>query len=308
MIFTDEQLKGNWAEQFIASKLASQGCLIRHVTQGHDSGIDLYCESTINGEPFLHFWVQVKCRKSWGNDRKKVWYTPKKKNKEKEYWLRQAILVYLFCVPDNRFEPSTPYHICFTWDLLKPGTKSLRPFDTIHSSDGLLVFIESMLPAHTYLWDLKEGKVSYLKASVNSYTKFQVPGYSQLFESKLRRSIYVTLHRLSSDILWNYLPFRPLQNEIRDEDLFIIQKAKPYILALEKYIAEIDDKHYENYRIIGYYYELIGQYDSAISFMNKTLEILESDPHIDLNKGIWSFRYQDTKKDISRINSKLKKG
>lgn len=69
MSFTDNQLKGNWGEQYIAAQLSSQGCLIRHVTQGHDSGIDLYCEKIINGEPLLHFWVQVKTSKKWDVDK-----------------------------------------------------------------------------------------------------------------------------------------------------------------------------------------------------------------------------------------------
>src|SRR5678810_39760 len=58
--FTDAQLKGNWAEQHVAALLSSAGCLVRHVHQGHDSGIDLYCEKITQGTPHLHFWVQVK--------------------------------------------------------------------------------------------------------------------------------------------------------------------------------------------------------------------------------------------------------
>jgi len=60
MSFGNNQLKGNWGEQYIASRLTSCDCLVRHVPQGHDSGIDLYCESIKNGNPFLHFFVQVK--------------------------------------------------------------------------------------------------------------------------------------------------------------------------------------------------------------------------------------------------------
>jgi len=53
MAITDNQLKGNWGEQYVASQLALEGCFIRHVTQGHDSGIDLYCEIIKDGTPFL---------------------------------------------------------------------------------------------------------------------------------------------------------------------------------------------------------------------------------------------------------------
>jgi len=64
MSFTDNQLKGNWAEQYIAHRLAAEDCLVRHVSQGQDSGIDLYCEKLgedQNGKkvPYLHFWCQM---------------------------------------------------------------------------------------------------------------------------------------------------------------------------------------------------------------------------------------------------------
>jgi hypothetical protein len=36
MVMTENQLKGNWAEQYISSRLAENGCLVRHVPQGHD--------------------------------------------------------------------------------------------------------------------------------------------------------------------------------------------------------------------------------------------------------------------------------
>lgn len=64
MTITDNQLKGNWGEQYIAANLAAQGCFIRHVTQGHDSGIDLYCETVKDKTPFLHFWCQIKTKKN----------------------------------------------------------------------------------------------------------------------------------------------------------------------------------------------------------------------------------------------------
>ena len=77
MTITDEQLKGNWAEQYIASELASQDCFIRRVTQGHDYGIDLYCETVKDNKPFLHFWCQIKTRKRLKGKRKQISFTEK---------------------------------------------------------------------------------------------------------------------------------------------------------------------------------------------------------------------------------------
>ena len=86
MIITDEQIKGNWAEQYIASELSSQGCFIRQVTQGHDSGIDLYCETIVNNAPFLHFWCQIKSSKRYKGIHKQIIFSPL--SKHKKYWLK----------------------------------------------------------------------------------------------------------------------------------------------------------------------------------------------------------------------------
>lgn len=56
---SDKQLKGNFAENLVAEWL-SRACLVRPVAVGTDIGIDLYCESLVDNNPHLHFWVQVK--------------------------------------------------------------------------------------------------------------------------------------------------------------------------------------------------------------------------------------------------------
>ena len=58
MAITPNQLKGNWGEDYTASNLADNNVFVRCVTQGRDTGIDLYCETIKEGEPFLHFWIR----------------------------------------------------------------------------------------------------------------------------------------------------------------------------------------------------------------------------------------------------------
>ena len=114
--FKEEQLKGNWGEQYIASQLSSCGCLVRHVTQGHDSGIDLYCESTENGIPFLHFFAQIKTSIKY--DLNKPTCSYREKNTEKIlYWQRQPVPVFIFLVPDERNNGNPPYFICSVLDF-----------------------------------------------------------------------------------------------------------------------------------------------------------------------------------------------
>ncbi|MBU0712906.1 DUF4365 domain-containing protein [bacterium] len=120
----DEQLKGNWGEQYIASRLSSCGCLIRHVPQGHDTGIDLYCEKVENNIPFLHFWCQVKTSKKWKGIRGTISFHPNKNHVN--YWLKQPVPVLLFLIPDQRenndytpFYLFSAFHYCYERSLIK---------------------------------------------------------------------------------------------------------------------------------------------------------------------------------------------
>jgi hypothetical protein len=53
------QIIGSRGEMFVGFLLSSF-CLIRPVANGTDVGVDLYCETLIDGIPHSHFWVQVK--------------------------------------------------------------------------------------------------------------------------------------------------------------------------------------------------------------------------------------------------------
>lgn len=61
-IVNENCLKGNYAASYVASKLSAY-CLVRPVAADTDVGIDLYCETVQENQPFLHFWMQVKSGK-----------------------------------------------------------------------------------------------------------------------------------------------------------------------------------------------------------------------------------------------------
>ncbi|MFC1561098.1 DUF4365 domain-containing protein [Candidatus Latescibacterota bacterium] len=197
MIITDEQIKGNWAEQYIASELSSQGCFIRQVTQGHDSGIDLYCETIVNNVPFLHFWCQIKSSKRYKGIHKQI--TSSQFQKHKEYWLKQPVPVFIFIVPDLRYKQNIPYYIFSALDLL--SNKKIKSYPKITNHSELNLFLKKDLIIQTFLWELKDGKVSPLKTE-NSYIKYFPIGVAQKFEKKLLESLRHTLWRLSEDMLF----------------------------------------------------------------------------------------------------------
>lgn len=288
MSFTDNQLKGNWGEQFIASQLSSQGCLIRHVTQGHDSGIDLYCEKIINGKPLLHFWVQVKTSKKWNVDKIFVTFTPN--DNHIKYWLKQPIPVYIFLVPDKRDNVAFPYYICRAFDYPFTLGKNINSFKKITSDSDLSFFLDNFLVGDIYLWGLKDGSVSYLKTQFGDYKKTIPVSFSVMFEKKIRVSLLLALFSLSKEYYNNLISEKP---KISDPD------EVPYFDMMERLVIHLNDKHYHYYELLGDKYFFQKKYDKALGLFEKSLSILHEDPHSKPPENLWD-------KEIARVEKKIK--
>ena len=197
MIINDNQLKGNWGEQYIASKLSSLGCLVRHVPQGHDTGVDLYCEKVENDIPYLHFWCQIKTSNKWKGNRNTISFRPNKNHVN--YWLNQPVPVILFIVPDLRqqndyvpFYIFSEFHDHYRQSLFK-----------IINNEKLRDFLNTYLSYESFLWDLKNGKVSYIKGVKPQYKKLIPKGLALNYERDLQLSLLCTLHILADDFLFD---------------------------------------------------------------------------------------------------------
>ncbi len=291
MPITDSQLKGNWAEQYIASQLSAQGCLIRHVPQGHDSGIDLYCEKVEDGEPYLHFWCQIKSSAKWKGKFRTVSFNPRKQHVE--YWLKQPVPVFVFLVPDLREETNIPFYICSAFH--SSYKKSLLK---VTSNEELQHFFKSYLPFESFLWDLKNGKVSYLKATKDGYKKSIPKGIAIGFEKNLLLTILWTLHRLGDDYLFDEENQTELvhKKNLTEEEFSRIIHSTVYLKPLEELVSRINDKHYHYYETLGKYYELVKKYDKAIEFYKHSLNLLQKDPN-----EIWELEITRLKKHITRV-------
>ena len=267
MTITDNQLKGNWGEQYIAANLSSQGCFVRYVTQGRDTGIDLYCETVKNNKPFLHFWCQIKTSKDYKRESKQESFKPDKPEKRhKEYWLAQPVPVFIFLVPDSRDKPNTPYYICRAFDLRKE--ERINSFIKIESPMDLSAFLNEVqgLAFQTFLWELKDGKVSHLKTPKKEYTVQFPTRFTHEFESKLFESLYSTLWLLSEDILFHDINRKDMleKSTLNDDEKERFKKASPYVKALKILIEAKKDKHYQNFRTVGIYYELKREYEKSL--------------------------------------------
>ena len=306
MTITDNQSKGNWGEQYIAANLSSQGCFVRHVPQGNDTGVDLYCETIKGNEPFLHFWCQIKTSKNYKKESKQESFKPEKKYKE--YWLTQPVPVFIFLVPDLRDEPNTPYYICRAFDLLIKE-KRINSFIKIESPKDLSTFLneDQGLALETFLWELKEGKVSHLKTPKKEHTIQFPTNQTHKFEPKLFESLHSTLWLLSRDILFHDINPKDMLGKtiLNNDEKERFRKARPYMEALEILIKTKGDKHYQNFTTIGIYYELEKEYERSLKYYKKSMSIIKEDPDVDISKRPWSDIIEEIHQHIERVKSKM---
>lgn len=316
MTITDNQLKGNWGEDYIASNLAANDCFVRRVTQGLDTGIDLYCEMIKDGEPFLHFWCQVKTSEEWSGEEEQV-SAPSDIEKYKEYWLRQPVPVFIFLVPDLR-DQYPPYYICSVFDYWWRNNK--KSFLKIKPPKDLSTFLNEHLVVQTFFWDLKDGKVRHLKTTPKQeYTLLYPSGVAHIFEQKLFKSLHTTLWRLSQDILFHDIdPEGMLEKAIHNNDeIERIKKAKPYVKALKILIEGKNDEHYQNYATVGHCYELEKEYGKSLKYYKISLSKIRRDPKIkkiledrdplDEEKQLWESIIEGLNQHIDRVKSKMSK-
>ncbi|MFZ3060680.1 MAG: DUF4365 domain-containing protein [Candidatus Methanoperedens sp.] len=297
MTITDNQLKGNWGEQYIAANLAAQGCFIRHVTQGHDSGIDLYCETVKDNTPFLHFWCQIKTSKDYDEKSEPLSFTPDSEKKHKEYWLKQPVPVFIFLVPDLRDGTNIPYYICRAIDL--QHNKTINSFAKIESPEDLSnKFLNGCLAIETLKWELKDGKVTSLKTTNSEKTEHFLSGATHDFENELVRSLDLTLWRLSQD---NIIPIDLNKNNF-NLNAYEIKKAKPYMKAWEILLQDKSEKGYHYYATLGLYYEfdeLEKNYNKSLEHYEKSLSIINKD------EDSWKITIEGIKRHIERVKSKM---
>jgi Domain of unknown function (DUF4365) len=135
---TDNLLQGNYAEH-LAAQVLSRSCLVRPVIGQTDVGVDLYCESVIDGQPFMHFWGQVKSSKAFTNEKQEV--SCSYKTDSLRYWQRQPVPVLGFLVPLT-WPPDAIHYIHIvdiSFDILEHGIRENQDEQTLHSKPDLIL-------------------------------------------------------------------------------------------------------------------------------------------------------------------------
>ncbi|MBN1998304.1 DUF4365 domain-containing protein [candidate division KSB1 bacterium] len=277
-------VKANFGVNLVSFVL-SKHCLVRHVTEGTDIGIDLYFESFApNGEPFLHFWIQVKTGDSCINVSKDEKTASFQFDSEHlDYWSKQPIPVFAFLVPYQLNQDSDNFKF-FVVDITDQTLRekvTTQQFKTLTSDfivseeDELEEFVFNRVPYTTAVQKISYGIISTIPTVRPEYQLSLPAGLSPKYSKKIIKSIRRTVTFALQDIL--ALP-KESEQILHDKD----------VLLKILHIFE-DDKKWEIPYTLGRKYYMDLNFQKAQSYFAKAIEIIESDPNT-LNVPVWEQR------------------
>lgn len=295
-------LKGNYGEHLVA-QILSRSCLVRPVVGHTDVGVDLYCESIIDGKPFLHFWGQVKSSESFPNDAVRV--PCSFAVSALQYWANQPVPVLGFLVP-MKWPPEEIHYIHvadITFDILEYGITDSQQTQTLTSKPELILPISNTAELTIKLRSLLLDHIPMIVSAMYAEKGFIYPAPKPR-EEYVR---YFAAHFLS-----RYMP--QIELRLRHAVTFGVMQyinaghrldnlPKTLVAALE---TLKDDLHYEVHETLGMVSQARGDFDSARAFYEKSIRCILDDPNIDETKPPWSESISRLKWRIQSLNDDSK--
>lgn len=194
---------GNAGEHLIGFKL-SPYCIVRSVSQGRDTGIDLYCEILKRNSLALslHFFCQVKTTKDP--------ISPSEFENHFDYWGNQPVPVFLFHIMYKDLELMNKDHELWVYDIpyllsINDANRELckstisrdveskfKICDEDNNKDKMT--LESFLYGHVSwsygLWQMRRYGLVYPNPEVDGKdNKIFVGGFSKVYKQKIERTI-----------------------------------------------------------------------------------------------------------------------
>ena len=297
MEVSNEQILGNQAEAFVSFKL-SQYCLVRPVASGTDIGIDLYCESLIDNNPQLHFWIQVKSSSKIEKSMDDNIISYSFEVKHLKYWKTQPVPVFVFFVHEaNLINPQNfrLYVFNITEQLisgiyLEGKTKTLQSNLIIQSDYDLKNFIYNTIEITSSRQKFEDGIIAPTHSTKNKYVKRLFPQGS----SKYADNIFQTLRGTAAFILGDLID-RELIDPTNEK---IIKNRKEFTAVLE---AFKERKNWEVPYNLGRAYFQEGRNKEAIEQLHRSINIIKGDNEIVQEE--WQINIQIMEDLIQKINN-----
>lgn len=268
------RLKGNYGAAYVSARLSSE-CLVRPVAAETDVGVDLYCETVVEGKPFLHFWVQVKAGVQCGvaPDGKTASCSFSKDHLN--YWSHQPVPVFAALVPTDWPVSADPvvYVIDLTSKLLG-GVPDDGNSKTLYSDyqwqpgvrSDVVDFLENAVPVATARLQCKRGVLAHVPTPSPSYVIstpwVPVDFYKINISEQIRRTA-------ANAILFLYMAkdVGPQNDEFR----------RKMARLLEGYG---EDPHWETWMALAISYHVDLQFHAAVRCYKKAKKSIEGDPNV----------------------------
>ena len=239
---SDSRLKGNYGAAVVMTRLSSE-CLVRPVAVDTDVGVDLYCETIAQGQPFLHFWVQVKAGKQCKKDPAAKIASCRFRCDHLVYWARQPVPVFAALVPTDwpvRRNPDV-YIVDITTHVLLAGIPDTQSFVTLCSNYHWPVgdtgpvqeFLAQVVPDTTARLQCSRGVVAASPTPTPQYVRKTPVVPVTRFKDKILDQLRTTA---ANSVLFAF----PLGEQTADDTEFR--------RLLVRIVAQFaDDLHWENF-------------------------------------------------------------
>lgn len=271
----ESRLKGNYGAAVVMARLSGE-CLVRPVAVDSDVGVDLYCETVAEGQPFLHFWLQVKAGDQCQVDPSSRYASCRFQRDHIEYWARQPVPVFAALVPTAwpaQSEPQIYIVDITTWILFNPQPD---PYDSItlrsdhHWSPGdresVQAFLRTEVPNTTARLQISRGVVAPSPSPTPQY---------------VQRIPLVPVIRFKDQIL------RQLRTTAANSMLFTVGSAaleaeeKEFVHLLARVVEQFgDDPHWENFVARGLSCHAAEDYATALAMYARAKAGIEGDPQV----------------------------
>jgi hypothetical protein len=279
---SEERLKGNYGAALVTARLSGE-CLVRPVATDTDVGVDLYCETVVEGQPFLHFWVQVKTGAQCHLDRAAMTASCRFARDHLDYWFRQPVPVYAALVPTDwpvRVEPDI-YLIDLTTYLLMAGLPDPYQSTTLSANtqwpagdqDRVRAFLTEVVPDTTARLTCARGVVASSPTLTPQYVQRFPPVPVARFKDVIREQLR---HTAAFSVM-----FSALAGDRTAED----QAFRRLLARIVEQFGH--DPHWENFMARACSSHADGDYGQAVALYEDAIRCIRTDPELP-SQANWS--------------------
>lgn len=272
-IVDENRLKGNYGASVVMARLSGE-CLVRPVAADTDVGVDLYCETVIEGQPFLHFWLQIKaggqCEQDATGNTAKCRFSAA----QLAYWARQPVPVFAALVPTDWPTQGEPcvYVIDLTSQILF-GVVSGSGASLTLSSDhiwragdqkSIREFLAETVPVATARLQISKGVVADIPTLTPQYVRTRPLVPVLQFKESILAQLRVTA---ATSILFMFAPGTK-----------VIDKSPGFRRLLANIVEQFgDDQHWENFMSRALSSHADENYEGALIMYKKARECIQAD-------------------------------